>query len=872
MTFLFTDIEGSTRLWEQHPDGMRTALERHDEIVRSVIESHGGYVFSTAGDSFAAAFARAGDAAAATVEAQMVLAGEVWPDGVSICVRMGLHSGVCQEREGDYFGPVVNRAARLMSAGHGGQVVVSSTTHELLAGQVDSDALVALGEVRLKDLAAPQQVWQLGDSDFGPLRSLDQRRHNLPVQRTELFGRAGDVAAVEDLVARQRAVTLTGGGGAGKTRLSLAVAAELVDGFADGVFFVDLSSLLDGSSIPDMAAKAAGLPLDGYGGSGQTVAEFAAELLGRRDLLLVLDNCEHLVDDAADFVDAVLGAGEMAKVLATSREALDIDGEHTYRVPRLQVDPTQPSGGPAVELFVVRALAAGGEVDASDPAIRRICDGLDGVPLAIELAAVQSTVMSPTELEQHLGERFELLVGGRRGRRGRQTLQAVLDWSWDLLTATEQDLLVQLSVFSGGWTLAASTEVCEVDGSVPVLMRSLVSKSLIEPIAGSDTTRFGMLESVRLFAQTRLAERQGTATYRDRHLDWLLSWVLARPVDDYLCSGSWCSEYVGDLDNVRAGIRWALEHGRVDDAADLTTAGLVAWWSGMGVVGEFEDLVERCVALGATASAKLLLTRAFVALVAGLHAQIEPRLNDTIDAAGAQGDLQSLAAAQSLRGFVTAVIAPDDALALCDEAHSHAERSGARQIQALALCWGSPSYLARDDPTEAIGRCENALALDLELRSVAQEHIFACLGFSYAAAGRYSEAQEAFGSAHRAGVLAPTSWEVSQAGQAFVAALKGDIGVVRALLAEALHVSSSNVSGVADIAIAISCLLVQNDEREAAAELVAAIHRQPLSYAPIYEQYRRLRSTLEVPEPPKQRLAPQELHDLAERLLDSSGL
>ncbi len=327
MTFLFTDVEGSTRLWEDHPADMQVALELHDQILRSAIEARDGYVFSTAGDAFAAAFARADDAVEAARSAQDRLAAASWPAAAQIRVRMGSHTGEANERDGDYFGPSLNRAARIMSAGHGGQTLVSSTT----AALIGASELVDLGEHRLKDLGEPEQIFQLivAGAEFAPLRTLSVVRNNLPVQRTQLVGRDADVDRVVGLVGESRLVTLTGIGGVGKTRLALAAAAMLADGFPGGAFFVDLTGVGSGDQVPAAIADAMGL--QGIGGVEDQVLEF----LGARQVLLILDNCEHLVDDVAEFVDQVLDRDGPAKLIATSREDLDVEGERTLRVSSL---------------------------------------------------------------------------------------------------------------------------------------------------------------------------------------------------------------------------------------------------------------------------------------------------------------------------------------------------------------------------------------------------------------------------------------------------------------------------------------------------------------------------------------------------------
>jgi hypothetical protein len=422
VTFLFTDIEGSTRLWEAAPDAMRSALARHDEIVRSAIEARGGYVFSTGGDGFAAAFARAGDALAAAAEAQSGLAREPWPEAAPVLVRMGLHTGEVEERDGDYFGLAVNRAARLMAVAHGGQIVCSQAT-AVVAGQAVT--LRNLGEHRLRDLNAAEPVFQVSDGVFPPLRSVDLVPTNLPTLRTELIGRRDDIATLSALVERDQLVTLTGTGGVGKTRLALGVAAALAPEFADGCWLVELAPVADGAEVLKTVASAIGATV--------TDLDALTAYLSDRRMLLVLDNCEHVLADAADLVDAVLGAAPELHVLTTSREPLGLDGEAVRRVQSLGVPaadaPREDAArAPAVRLFTERAGSVSDTftIDSTNlGAVVEICHHLDGIPLAIELAAALVRAMPPAEIASRLGERFRLLAGGsRRAQERHRTLLA----------------------------------------------------------------------------------------------------------------------------------------------------------------------------------------------------------------------------------------------------------------------------------------------------------------------------------------------------------------------------------------------------------------------------------------------------------------
>ena len=400
VTFLFTDIEGSTRLWDSAPEVMRAALERHDSILRSEIEGHEGYVFSTGGDGFAAAFARAGEAVAAAVEAQRELTAETWPGAAPLRVRMGLHTGEAAERDGDYFGTAVNRAARLMATANGGQVLCSRSTADLASGVV---AFRSLGEHRLRDLAAAEQVFQVGDDVFPPLRSVDAVPTNLPTTRTELLGRSAEVASLVALSARERLITLTGVGGVGKTRLALGVAAAVAPDYGDGCWLVDLAPVSDGDEVPLAAAAAMRAPA--------TDAAALVNYLGDRRMLVVLDNCEHVIGDVAELVDEILEAASEVHVVATSREPLGLDGEVVRRVNSLDTaadDATveEALDTPAVRLFVDRAEAVADRFVLNESTVGpvvEICRRLDGIPLALELAAARMRSMPPEEIFAAIG-------------------------------------------------------------------------------------------------------------------------------------------------------------------------------------------------------------------------------------------------------------------------------------------------------------------------------------------------------------------------------------------------------------------------------------------------------------------------------------
>jgi class 3 adenylate cyclase len=475
VTFLFTDIEGSTRLWEQQPEAMEEALARHDALAAGIIQQHDGHLVKHRGegDSLFAVFTRAADAVAAGVALQRALHTEPWPAQANLRVRVALHTGDALLRDGDYFGAAVNRCARLRAVAHGGQTLLSSATQELIRDVLpEGMGFRDLGEHRLRDLARPERVFQLLHpdlpDDFPPLSSLNTLPNNLPQQVTSFIGREKEMADVRRLLATTRLLTLTGSGGTGKTRVSLQIAADLIAGEGDGVWLVELAPLADASLVPQAVATALGVreepgkPLD------QTLVEF----LKPKRLLLLLDNCEHLLAACAELAGLILRGCPGVQIIATSREGLNIPGETTYRLPSLSLpDPRHlPSTAEslsqyeAVRLFIDRATAAVPSFAVTNqnaPAVAQLCVRLDGIPLAIELAAARVKAMSVEQINGRIADMFRLLTGGSRTALPRQqTLRAAIDWSYDLLSEKEKILLRRLSVFAGGWTIEAAEQVC----------------------------------------------------------------------------------------------------------------------------------------------------------------------------------------------------------------------------------------------------------------------------------------------------------------------------------------------------------------------------------------------------------------------------
>ena len=593
VTFLFTDIEGSTRRWEADAAAMRAALLAHDEVLRSSIEGHGGYLFSHTGDGVVAAFASPRSAVDAAVAAQRAL---------ELPVRMGMATGEAELRDGDYFGTVLNRAARVMAAGHGGQILVADSTAVLLSG-ID---LLDLGPRRLRDVPNPITVFQLRAPglriEFPPLRALDTSPGNLRPATNSFIGRESDVAEVQAALRTHRLVTLTGVGGVGKTRLATEVAAQLADEFPDGVWFFELAAVADPAAVPDAVAAVLGVTQQ----PGKTVSESVATALEGRVRLLVFDNCEHVLDAAADMIEAILARSATVRILATSREGLGVADEQQWLVSSLDVGAGIDSA--AVSLFVERARSVASRFSIGNPqeaaAVVEICRRLDGIPLAVELAGSRMQSMTVTELRDRLDDRFRLLVGSRRGLARHQTLRHAVAWSYDLLDDPEKSLLARCSVYAGGFDLESACAVAGSDDAddyaVLDLLDTLVRKSLLVVDRSSGRTRFSMLETIRQFAEEQLvtsgsadAVRSAHARYfAGRETDVMALWDGPRQREAYTWFGV-------ELANLRAAFRWAADHNDLDTAAAIAVC---ATFLGVGVeqyepIAWAEELIEPAKAL-----------------------------------------------------------------------------------------------------------------------------------------------------------------------------------------------------------------------------------------------------------------------------------
>ena len=686
-TFLFTDIEGSTRLWEDHRDAMSRALETHDSLLRSVVERSGGDVVKTTGDGMLAAFDRAESALAAALDGQIDLAEHDWPGTGPLRVRMAIHSGTADVRDGDFFGPALNRVARLLAIGHGGQVLVSGTTAGLVADDLPAGSeLIDLGEHRLRDLDRPEHVYQLVAAplrrEFPPLRSGSSHPTNLPLQVTSFVGREQELVDIERLLSTGRMVTLVGVGGTGKTRLALHAAADVVERYANGAWLVELAPLTDAGLVVAEIGRALRVQPQ----PDQPPLEPLVDYLRSKELLLVLDNCEHLIETVADVAYRLLGSCSGLRILTSSREPLGIDGERVYAVPSLTLpaDPDvdrahapadaeeleQAERSEAVSLFVERArsILPSFALDASNVgAVVEICRRLDGIPLALELAAARVNLLSPAEIAEGLGDRFRLLTGGRRTALPRQrTLQALVDWSWDLLDDADRRLLRRLSVFAGGWTLEAAESVTAdlTDGGarpggaarVATLdgLGRLVDRSLVT-VDHAGATRYRMLETIRQYAADRLAESGEARDLRDRHLSTYLQLTVAAEAG---LAGpgmtTWLLRLDTEIDNLRAALDWAFE-AHPEAGLEMCVA-LIRYWrsrsmgsEGLDRTGQAIDHVRALAPPDAEATAQaraVLLARglagaAFLKLTGG-RPDAAAVAEEAIGAARAAGDPAAL--------------------------------------------------------------------------------------------------------------------------------------------------------------------------------------------------------------------------------------
>lgn len=613
LTFLFTDVEGSSRLWEQHPHQMRVAMAQHDGLIEScVARLHGTIVRPRGeGDSRFAVFPLASDAVAASSAIHQALAAEPWTLPMPLKVRIALHTGEADLRNGDYYGTAVNRCARIRNMAHGGQTLVSLATASILQdGHIDGLILRDLGECKIKDFERPEKIYQVVTpgvtEEFSPLRIEEVSRGNLPVVLTSFIGRESEIAHIKQLISSLRMLTILGAGGSGKTRLALQVAADLRDAFAHGIWFVDLAPL----SNPELLVPHLLNVLCIREEEGLPLMQALITFLRDRALLLILDNCEHLLPALSQLTEAMLLGAPSIKILATSREALGITGETIWKIPTLTFpDPSGPlsladiTRYEAVELFLARAKAVKSDLELTEQdalAVAQICAHLDGIPLAIELAAARTRVLAAGEIASRLGDRFRLLVGGRTMLKRQQTLQALIDWSYDLLTDNERALLRRMSVFAGGCTLPAIEEVCS-GGSIEAadvldLLSALIDKSLViaQPQRGS--RRYGFLETIHQYGQERLSESGEARKFARKHACYFLALVEASFGELWgPKQGFWLPQLEEEYDNLRRALEWMDRRVSRKKMFLGMTGRLWRFWSIRGYFSEGRIWLERAL-------------------------------------------------------------------------------------------------------------------------------------------------------------------------------------------------------------------------------------------------------------------------------------
>ena len=796
LTFLFTDIEGSTPLWDTRPAAMGVATDRHNALLREAITRHGGNAFRVVGDAFCVAFSDASSAILAAVDAQRALSAEHWGDA-PIHVRMGLHSGAVEDAVDEIFrGPTLARAARVMSAAHGGQILLSAATVALLDRTAPPGGVLRdLGDHTLRGFARPERLYELTvaglRSEFPPIRTQEAMRTNLPPSLTMFVGRAQALVHVREQVRKSRMVTLIGSGGTGKTRLSLEAAAELVASFPDGVWLIELAPLADAALVPHAIAAVLGARAEG---DTPPMTLIESTLRSKRALLL-LDNCEHVVNEAANVAQTLLRALPQLHLLASSREALGVEGETVYRVPSLtmpgseeQPTPADVTASEAGQLFVDRARSfapAFALTEKNAIAVARVCRRLDGIPLAIELAAARLTALSVEELARRIDDRFRLLTGGRRTALPRQrTLRALIDWSYDLLSADEQIVLNALGVFAGGFSLEAAERVCYADASreAPVLdtIEHLVAKSLLIAEQQHETeTRYRLLETIRQYASEKLVECGQADATRRRHFAYFqdLAETAASALQGPLAL-EWLDRLEAEHDNLRAALDWS---GDAEPESYARLAGALRnFWDTRGHFTEGWARLERALALHA--------------------ARDEVRLATLLGAGSLAYRLDYTQRSDDILG---------EAITLAQELGNARSEAEATLVQAWDRSWQGA------DAIEALGLRGQALAKSAGDRP-GEAFALLVLGRIARLRGQHAEARNLFLDSARlyesAGCVVGTSIGIQEAGACALDQL--DFKVARGLLDDAL-VQHRRFGNVHDAATTLGLLgrLALNEHR-----------------------------------------------------------
>ena len=856
-TILFTDIEGSSRLWEREPERMAAALAGHDRLLRAEVAKRGGNVVKSTGDGMLATFRDPHGALAAVVGLQLALRDAGATAGLPLRVRAGLHAGVVEDRDGDSFGNAVNRAARVTTAAHGGQVLATQAVAELVRdGLPDGIRLRDLGTVRLRDLLTPERVYQVDHDDlprdFPALRTLESIPNNLPQQLTSFVGREAELAAVKDALSGTRLLTLFGIGGVGKTRLSLQVAADVVASYPDGVWFVELAPIGDARLVPQVVASALGVRED----AGRPVLDALLQHVRDRTLLIVLDNCEHVIDACATLVHQLLQAAPGVRIVASSRERFNIAGEAVHAVPPLAIpssgtapSPADAAASEAVQLFVERArsiLPAFALTDRNLPAVVEICRRLDGIPLALELAAARLRALPVEEIAARVDDRFRLLASGDRTALPRQkTLRALIDWSHDLLSEPERVLFRRLAVFAGGFTLDAVESVARdgaiAEGDVLDLLAGLVDKSLVT--LDADAGRYGMLETVRQYAMEKLDASGEGAAVRERHLDYYLSLIekgdAGLPPDE---ESRWLERVDRARENVLAAHAWSLHAPDAGERSYRLVFAMRHHWFARGQLDLGHRLSLDTVANGPREPAGAERGRALwvagqISALTARYAEAQSFLEESLRIARSQGDramearvLNVLALALMGQGdsagaarhcertleiaremgderrivMASNALAQirrregdlDRAEALYRDAMTLSRKLGNREMECIVLLNLTMVAIQRGDPCGAVDPLREVIAFVAETKSPqAMQSLFEVAAGLAASRGEWERAARLFGVAERH--ASETEYRRDPADEAF---LSSWIAKTRAAMGDAAFTAAAAVGNAADYA------------------------------------------------------------------------
>ncbi len=864
LTFLFTDIEGSTAMWEQQPERMAQAMSRHDALLRECVQRHGGQVVKTTGDGIYAVFEQPARGLGAALDIQLALIDPVATAGVTLRVRCGLHTGLVQARDNDYFGSTVNRAARIMNAAHGGQILVSQALADDLADALPTGvSFKGLGAVRLKGLAASEAVFQVVHprlyQNFPALRELEATPNNLPQQLTSFIGRERERHEIEEMLHDARLLTLLGMGGLGKTRLALAVGTSVMDSYPDGVWFVDLQMIRDDALVAGEAARVLGVREE----PGRPLVQTLTAHLRTRKLMLILDNCEQVVDTCANLTNAILRGAPDVRVVTTSRIALRVPGEQTYIVQPLPVPMRNESldalrKSTAVQLFVERAKLhkpSFALTEREAPAVAELVFRLEGIPLALELAAARVRTLTLADINKRLSDRYKILTGGDRTLQARQqTLRALVDWSYDLLEEGEQVLLARLSVFAGGFGLAAVETVCGVDPltaeDVLDVITSLVEKSLLRVEESEDGARYRLLETIRDYAREKLIMRDELFKLAAAHCDYYF--VMAKAANrgsQGADQGEWNRRIEVELDNIRAAIGYALEGGGDPIVAVKLEVALMGFWVVCGYAPEGRNYVRSALALPAIRSSELarahaLYVGAVLADAQSDYAEARRMLEECLELRRRLGNPVEIAATLSALSIVRAYTGDLAGARQCEtEAGTLFREAGHRPGEAISLLHLGQIEMYAEEDEDARSHFEECLALARQIQSRETESECEILlgqlsldaGDSAAARARFERALGLCREAEDKRNAAIALWWLGRTDL-----LAGDEDAARTRLTAALRAfqASGMISELLGCLEDVALLLGMADTQHAATRLMAAIEasrqRAALVRAPRY--------------------------------------